>query len=116
MHRMRPLLTTLATGLLTACATPSDPITQPVASIQAVVPSYPLAARRYGIEGNVRVHFCVLPDGRVEDVEARQSSGSALLDAAAVDAVRRSTFRPAQTLSGRRVRSCGSIPYRFVLE
>lgn len=113
---MRPFLTALITGMLTACATSSDSITQTVASIKAVAPSYPLAARRYGIEGTVRVLFCVLPDGAVEDVKAQQTSGSTLLDAAAVDAIRRSTFQPAQTASGRRVRSCALVPYRFVLE
>ena len=116
MNPVRLLPVTLLAGLLAACATPADPITQPVASVQSVAPVYPLAARRYGMEGTVRVRLCVLPDGAVDQVQTTQSSGSPLLDAAAIEAVKRSTFRPAQTASGRRVRSCVLVPYRFVLE
>lgn len=106
----------LVAAMLPACTLPTDPIVQPVASVQAAAPVYPLMARRYGIEGAVRVRFCVQADGTVVDVHIQQSSSSAELDGAAVDAVKRSRFRPAQTASGMRVQSCISAPYRFVLE
>lgn len=111
-----PLAATLLAAMLTACTLPTDAIVQPVASVQAAAPVYPLTARLYGIEGAVRVQFCVRADGAVVDIHVKESSGSAELDGAAVDAVKRSRFRPAQTASGKRVQSCISAPYRFVLE
>jgi protein TonB len=45
---------------------------------------YPAAARRLGFEGTVEVSFEVLPDGRLGAVRASGSSGSELLDEAAV--------------------------------
>lgn len=112
----RLLSATLLVAMLTACTLPTDAIVQPVASVQTAAPVYPLTARRYGIEGAVRVQFCVRADGAAVDVHVKESSGSAELDGAAVDAVKRSRFRPAQTASGKRVESCISAPYRFVLE
>ncbi len=48
-----------------------------------------------GTEGNVRVRALVRADGRLGSVEVAASSGSAILDRAATDAVRRWVFAPA---------------------
>ncbi len=48
---------------------------------EAVV--YPKEARRRGIEGTARIQFLVGADGRATEVSTVESSGSALLDAAA---------------------------------
>lgn len=51
--------------------------------------AYPLAARRQGLAGTVELHVWLEPSGRVRDVQVARSSSHALLDDAAVDAVRR---------------------------
>ncbi len=48
---------------------------------------YPAAARRYRVTGEVQVSFCLDGRGGVSQVAASRSSGSALLDRAAVDCV-----------------------------
>jgi protein TonB len=49
---------------------------------------YPLAARRRGIAGRVEVEVVLEPSGRIRDVAVVSSSSHALLDEAAVEAVR----------------------------
>jgi protein TonB len=61
-----------------------------------------MAARRMGESGEVRLDVHVGPDGSVLDVQLRASSGSPLLDRAAIDTVRRWRFRPA-TVDGQAV-------------
>jgi len=51
--------------------------------------TYPDAARRDGLEGTVWLRFRIAADGSVESVEVDRSSGHALLDDAAIKAVRR---------------------------
>ncbi len=51
--------------------------------------TYPDAARRGGLEGTVWLRFRIATDGSVEHVEVDRSSGHALLDDAAIQAVRR---------------------------
>ena len=65
-------------------------------------PPYPSAARRMGESGEVRIDVQVGADGVVLDVRLRTSSGSQLLDRAAIDTVRRWRFRPA-TVDGQAV-------------
>lgn len=59
-------------------------------------PRYPPAARRNGHEGRVMLKVLVNPDGAPARVEVDQSSGSPLLDGAALDAVRGWRFVPAR--------------------
>ena len=49
---------------------------------------YPLAARRRGLAGRVEIELLLEPSGRVRDVVVVASSSHALLDEAAVEAVR----------------------------
>jgi protein TonB len=49
---------------------------------------YPLAARRRGLAGRVEIELLLEPSGRVRDVAVVASSSHALLDEAAVEAVR----------------------------
>jgi protein TonB len=55
---------------------------------------YPVQARRQGIEGTARIVFRVGNDGRLAEVEVRESSGSRLLDRAALRTVERSSPLP----------------------
>jgi protein TonB len=61
-----------------------------------VVPSYPAAARRLGIEGTTLLRVFVLDDGRVGEVQIQNSAGHPALDRAAAEAVRRWRFDPAR--------------------
>lgn len=58
-------------------------------------PAYPDRARRSGAEGVVSVRISLASDGAVRQVELVRSSGSRLLDEAALAAARASTFAPA---------------------
>lgn len=59
-------------------------------------PPYPAAARRRGEGGRVQLRVLVTAAGRASRVEVSSSSGSALLDEAAKDAVERWRFQPAR--------------------
>jgi periplasmic protein TonB len=61
-----------------------------------VVPSYPSAARRLGIEGTTLLRVLVLDDGRVGDIQIQKSAGNPELDRAAAEAVHRWRFDPAR--------------------
>ena len=50
---------------------------------------YPLAARRQGLRGTVELHVWLEATGRVRDVQVARSSSHGILDAAAVEAIRR---------------------------
>ena len=77
-------------------------------------PTYPERARRAGAEGVVGVRLVLAADGSVRAVELTRSSGSWLLDEAALAAARASTFTPA--LRDRvPVAAEAEASYRFVL-
>ena|GEM_PF-219646 len=59
-------------------------------------PSYPPAARRLGIQGEVVIRVLVNPDGKPENLQLQKSSGSSLLDNAALSAVKHWSFVPAR--------------------
>ena len=55
---------------------------------------YPALARESGAEGAATVSFRVLPDGRLEGLRIKKTSGNAHLDAATLDAVRKAAPLP----------------------
>jgi protein TonB len=57
----------------------------------------------------------VAADGRAERVSISRSSGHSLLDASAVDAVRRWRFEPARR-AGAPIAGTATVPIRFRLE
>ena len=61
--------------------------------VQRVPPAYPLTARRQGLQGTTIVRARFDAHGRPEEVAVVASSGSASLDDAAREAVRRWRFR-----------------------
>ncbi|PVX81324.1 energy transducer TonB [Paraburkholderia unamae] len=60
-------------------------------------PDYPAKARRLEQEGTVLVHLSIGADGAVTSARVAQSSGSPLLDAAAVAAIRAGRCHPYET-------------------
>jgi protein TonB len=77
-------------------------------------PEYPIASRRRREEGVVMVKVTVEPNGAPSAISIATSSGHPLLDAAALDAVRRWTFDPARA-GGVPVSSLVTVPLRFSL-
>ncbi len=76
---------------------------------------YPLAARRRGLSGTVNLEIVIRPDGAISGVAVTDSSSHAVLDAAAVEAIRRlapEPFPPDVQPRALRVR----LPVVFALE
>jgi len=99
-----PTVTTAHTNTRSAAAS-----TQPI-SVSAVLPVYPLLAKNQHLEGDVRVDAVIDVNGRVTATKA--VSGPALLQQAAVDALRQWKYRPA-TLNGEPVPMHLSVTIRF---
>ncbi len=78
-------------------------------------PAYPEIARARGYEGVVLVYAEILPDGRVGNMKIRKSSGYAILDKSAVEAVKPWRFEPARK-SGKPMTVWVELPIKFVLQ
>lgn len=59
-------------------------------------PPYPMAARRQGVQGRVKLDLLIEADGSVSQVRMRESSGSPLLDRSVMTTVRQWRFIPAR--------------------
>lgn len=78
-------------------------------------PGYPAVARRMGLTGEVRLRVTVDKAGHPERVALHASSGSDVLDRAALDAVRGWRFVPARR-GDEPVAADVLVPIRFELE
>lgn len=88
----------------------------PPAVLGRVEPNYPESARQAGVEGTVVVRIEILPSGAAGNVEVYESSGSAALDRAALDAVRQWRFIPAKRRSSGEAVACYTkMPVAFRL-
>jgi len=77
-------------------------------------PVYPEIARSRGYEGIVLVFAEILPDGRVGEIKIRKSSGYAILDHSAIQAVKPWRFEPAKK-SGIPFTAWVELPIKFIL-
>ena len=82
---------------------------------QNPAPPYPSEARRRGWQGTVLLTVEIRENGRPERITLKESSGHAVLDNAALGAVERWTFVPAQQ-NGKPVRSVAEVPVIFSLQ
>ena len=78
-------------------------------------PHYPLLARNKGIEGRVVVNVLVSAQGTVKTISVGQSSGSRLLDNAALQTVKKWRFHPVLH-NGKAVPSSETVPVVFKLK
>ena len=78
-------------------------------------PGYPAVAIRRGYEGSVLLNVRVLPNGKPEEVTVFKSSGHKVLDNAALKAVKKWKFVPAQR-GFKAVSSWVKVPIEFRLE
>ncbi len=103
----------------TAAKPAAEPVLTPpsfsAAYLRNPPPRYPLSARRSGEEGTVLLRVRVTADGAAAQVELDRSSGFALLDGAALDAVRGWKFVPARR-GNRNVEDWVRVPVVFRLE
>lgn len=83
--------------------------------VHQVSPEYPKLAREAGIEGMVVVTLVIDTLGLVESAEVLNSSGSSVLDEAALVAARQMRFSPGYQMN-RPVRVQGNMPFRFRLQ
>lgn len=79
------------------------------------VPKYPLIAKRMGQQGHVLLQVTVSETGQAVVVVVLQSSGYALLDQSAVQAVKNWQFVPARA-NQQAVTAQVTVPVRFTLE
>jgi protein TonB len=93
-------------------------ITQPVfdaSYLRNPPPAYPPAARRRNVEGKVLLKVDVSQEGNAAHVEIALSSGSGLLDEAALKAVERWRFIPARRGS-EKIAADVTVPIIFKIE
>ncbi|EXJ14931.1 energy transducer TonB [Imhoffiella purpurea] len=86
----------------------------PAAYLNNPAPGYPGSARRQRQEGTVHLRVLVNAKGRPGEVRIATSSGVSSLDQAALRAVRRWRFKPAQR-NGQPISAWVRIPIRFRL-
>ncbi|MCK4667264.1 energy transducer TonB [Candidatus Dependentiae bacterium] len=89
-------------------------ITQPVSLLISNQPKYPRIALKNGIEGTVIVKVEVDKLGTPYKVEISQSSGSDMLDNAALRAARKCKFSPAIN-NGDALESTAILYYKFII-
>ena len=77
-------------------------------------PAYPLTARRRGIEGTVLLRVEIHANGHCQQVRVKRTSGHAVLDRAALEAVRQWRFVPARR-GGHAVTATVDVPISFRL-
>ena len=85
----------------------------PVA-ISGVKMKYPAMAKAAGIEGKVVVEFFIDKNGKVTEVEIVTGTGT-VLDQAAVEAVKKSTWKPARQRT-KKVGVWKKLPFKFSLD
>lgn len=109
------------TGTEGAGGTGNQPTEQPGQAVQlpyvtySTTPPYPSEARKNGVEGNVGVRVLIDANGRVTSASVSSSSGSSLLDQAALQAVYKWRFSPARDARGNKVPCYVNIPVIFRL-
>ncbi|MBC7945789.1 MAG: energy transducer TonB [Burkholderiales bacterium] len=97
-----------------AAAGPVVPPHFEVAYLDNPKPAYPLAARRLKLEGTVVLRVLVKASGAPETIALGQSSGAAILDEAALAAVKSWRFVPAHQ-GERAIDHWVDVPIRFRL-
>jgi protein TonB len=88
--------------------------TRELATNTRIEPTYPPASRRAGEEGTVRLRVLVDENGRPQDIQIAQTSGSSRLDDAARQAVKRWRFKAA-TEAGRPISEWTQVAITFRL-
>ncbi|MGJ8725587.1 MAG: TonB family protein [Roseibacillus sp.] len=83
--------------------------------ISKKIPSYPISARKAGLQGTARITATVSAQGKVSSAYVSQSSGHTSLDKTALAAVKRWRFSPARNGLGQAVTHQVVVPIPFQL-
>jgi protein TonB len=105
-------------GLGAELARVDAPVSEPVSRARYAfhpIPEYPERAVREGWEGTVLLEVFIDSSGRPETVSVNRSSGFAVLDQAAREAVKNWRFHPA-SLGNRQITSSERVPIIFRLD
>jgi TonB family protein len=78
-------------------------------------PNYPRIASERGYEGLVLLSAEINADGKVGSLKVKKSSGFAMLDRSALDAVKKWKFEPGKKM-GRPISMWVDVPVKFVLQ
>ena len=90
-----PVAATPSPAPAAVAATPAPAaVTTPAQLLKSVPPSYPPEAYRSRQQGWVEVAFTITTDGKVADAKVADSQPKRVFDQAALEAVRRWTFKP----------------------
>lgn len=89
-------------------------VDQPPVATRQVKPLYPFLARRNNIEGKVVIRFIVDVNGDVLEPEVTESEPEGVFDEAAIDAILKYKFRPAQK-DGKAVDCIVNAPMKFTV-
>jgi len=96
-----------------------EPVVEPprfgVAYLNNPPPAYPALSRRIGEEGRVMLRVLVGANGKPENVEIENGSGSQRLDSAALDAVKKWKFIPARR-NNEAISAYVLVPVKFSLD
>jgi len=103
-----------AASAASAPAAPPTPARFEAAYLRNPAPAYPAESRRRGEEGRTLLRVRVLADGSPEEIHLHLGSGFERLDQAAIDAVRRWKFVPAQQ-GGSAIAAWVIVPIQFSL-
>lgn len=99
-------------------ATATAPVTPAhfaAAYLRNPAPAYPAVSRRRGEQGKTLLRVHVLPSGLPDEILIQQGSGFERLDRAAIEAVQRWKFVPAQQ-GGNRIAAWVIVPIQFSLQ
>jgi len=101
-------------GLLFVAPAFAESKTEPPVPVRTVAPEYPVQLKRDGVSGVVTVKCTIDEKGNVTDTRVEKTTNDAF-DEAAVAAVRKWRFKPAQQ-DGAPVATKVTIPIKFVVE
>lgn len=102
-------------GGVIAAPVRADQVAHPPVLVSRVDPDYPEVARLREIEGRVVLEAIVDREGRIEP-EIKVLKSVAVLDKAAIEALKHWRFTPGRDENGQAVRVILEVPIRFVLE
>jgi TonB family protein len=81
--------------------------------IHAVPPTWPESAT--GIEGWVLLHFTLLPNGTITDVEIKESHPAGVFDASSVEALQQWKYEPVER-EGKKIAQRAEIRMKYALQ
>jgi protein TonB len=108
-NSMLRLALTVCLFLVFVAASPPNrsPVPHAAVLVYGPHPEYPAAARQTGLSGSGWFRIDFTPSGRVTNVRVTRSTGSKILDAAAVQTLWRWRFKPGLKIH------CANLPITF---